>query len=67
VNSELGGVTLGWRLTNTAEDELFAAFEGTALHTRVLERFEKHGVPVRRLILGGRTPRKNEVISGRAT
>src|ERR1022692_4517619 len=52
VNSELGGVTLGWRLTNTAEDELFAAFEGTALHTRVLERFEEHGAPVRRLILG---------------
>ena len=49
MNSELGGVTLGWRLTNTAEDKLFAAFEGTALHTRVLERFEEHGVPVRRL------------------
>jgi L-ribulokinase len=64
VNSELGGVTLGWKLTTTAQDELFAAFEGTAFHTRViLERFEEHGVPVRQLILGGRTPRKNEVIS----
>lgn len=64
VNSELGGVALGWKLTNTAQDELFAAFEGTALHTRViLERFEEHGVPVRRLILGGRSPQKNEVIN----
>jgi L-ribulokinase len=64
VNSELGGVTLGWKLTHTAQDELFAAFEGTALHTRViLERFQEHGVPVRRLILGGRAPQKNEVIN----
>jgi L-ribulokinase len=64
VNSELGGVTLGFKLTHTAQDELFAAFEGTALHTRViLERFEAHGVPVRRLILGGRAPRKSEVIT----
>ena len=64
VNSELGGITLGWRLTHTPQDELFAAFEGTALHTRViLERFEEHGVPVRRLILGGRAPQKNEAIN----
>jgi L-ribulokinase len=64
VNSELGGVTLGWNLTHTAQDELFAAFEGTAFHTRViLERFEEYGVPVRRLILGGRAPQKNEVIN----
>ncbi len=49
VNPELGGVTLGWRLTHTAQDELFAAIEGTAFHTRViLERMEEHGVPVRR-------------------
>jgi L-ribulokinase len=63
-NSELGGVTLGWKLTHTAQDELFAAFEGTALHTRaILERFQEHGVPVRRLILGGRAPQKNEVLN----
>ena len=49
VNPELGGVTLGWSLTHTAQDELFAAIEGTAFHTRViLERMEEHGVPVRR-------------------
>jgi L-ribulokinase len=64
VNSDLGGVTIGWKLTHTAQDELFAAFEGTALHTRViLERFEEHGVSVRRLILGGRAPQKNEVVN----
>ncbi|MGH9640424.1 MAG: FGGY family carbohydrate kinase, partial [Bryobacteraceae bacterium] len=28
VNPELGGVTLGWHLTTTAADELFAAIEG---------------------------------------
>ena len=64
VNPELSGVTLGWRLTHTAQDELFAAIEGTAFHTRViLERLEEHGVPVRRVINGGGIPRKNEVLN----
>jgi L-ribulokinase len=41
VNPELGGVTFGWNLTHSAQDELFAAIEGTAFHTRViLERME---------------------------
>ena len=58
MNPELSGVTLGWRLTHTAQDELFAAIEGTAFHTRViLERMEEHGVPVRRIINGGGIPR----------
>jgi len=57
-------VTLGWRLTTTAQDELFAAIEGTAFHTRViLERFEEHGVPVRRIINGGGIPQKNVVLN----
>jgi len=30
VNPELGGITLGWKLTHAAQDELFAAIEGTA-------------------------------------
>jgi len=34
VNPELSGITLGWRLTTTAQDELFAAIEGTACRTR---------------------------------
>jgi L-ribulokinase len=64
VNPELGGVTLGWKLTHTAQDELFAAIEGTAFHTRViLERMEEHGVPIRRVINGGGVPQKNEVLN----
>jgi L-ribulokinase len=64
VNPELGGVTLGWKLTTTAQDELFAAIEGTAFHTRViLERMEQHGVPIRRVINGGGIPQKNEVLN----
>lgn len=64
VNPELSGITLGWRLTTTAQDELFAAIEGTAFHTRViLERMEDHGVPVRRIINGGGIPQKNAVLN----
>ena len=64
VNPELSGITLGWRLTTTAQDELFAAIEGTAFHTRViLERMEEHGVPVQRIINGGGIPQKNAVLN----
>jgi L-ribulokinase len=64
VNPELSGVTFGWRLTHTAQDELFAAIEGTAFHTRViLERMEEHGVPIHRVINGGGIPRKNAVLN----
>jgi L-ribulokinase len=64
VNPELSGVTLGWRLTHTAQDELFAAIEGTAFHTRViLERLAEHGVPVRRVINGGGIPQRNAALN----
>ncbi len=64
VNPELGGVTFGWNLTSTAADELFAAIEGTAFHTRViLERMGEHGTLVRRLINGGGIPQKNDVLN----
>jgi L-ribulokinase len=64
VNPELSGITLGWRLTTTAQDELFAAIEGTAFHTRViLERMETYGVPVRRIINGGGIPQKSAVLN----
>lgn len=64
VNPELGGITLGWHLTSTAADELFAAIEGTAFHTRViLERMEEHGVPIKRVINGGGIPKKNDVLN----
>ncbi len=64
VNAELGGVTLGWNLTHTAQDELFAAIEGTAFHTRIiLERMAEHGVPIRRVINGGGIPQRNETLN----
>jgi len=64
VNPELGGVTLGWNLTSSAQDELFAAIEGTAFHTRIiLERMEEHGTPIHRVINGGGIPQKNEVLN----
>jgi L-ribulokinase len=64
VNPELGGMTLGWNLMHNAEDELFAAIEGTAFHTRVIfERMEEHGVPIQRVINGGGIPQKNEALN----
>jgi len=64
VNPELGGVTLGWNLAHTAQDELFAAIEGTAMHTRViLERMEKYGAAIRRVINGGGIPQRNAVLN----
>jgi L-ribulokinase len=64
VNPELGGVTLGWNLTHTPEDHLFAAIEGTAFHTRIiLERMEEYGVPINRVINGGGIPRKNPALN----
>lgn len=64
VNPNLGGVTLGWNLTHTAQDELFAAIEGTAFHTRIiLERMQEHGVRIDRVINGGGIPRKNETLN----
>jgi L-ribulokinase len=64
VNSELGGVTLGWNLIHTAQDELFAAIEGTAFHTRIiLERMAEYGVPVERVINAGGIPQNNKVLN----
>jgi L-ribulokinase len=64
VNSELGGITLGWNLIHTAQDELFAAIEGTAFHTRIiLDRMAEHGVPVTRIINAGGIPQHNAVLN----
>jgi L-ribulokinase len=64
VNPNLGGVTLGWNLAHGARDELFAAIEGTAFHTRViLERMVEHGVPIRRVIHAGGIPQKSAVLN----
>jgi L-ribulokinase len=64
VNPNLRGITLGWNLQSTARDELFAAIEGTALHTRViLDRMAGHGVPIKRVINAGGIPQKNDALN----
>jgi L-ribulokinase len=64
VNPNLRGVTLGWNLQSTAQDELFAAIEGTAFHTRViLDRMAEYGVPIKRVINAGGIPQKNDVLN----
>jgi len=64
VNPNLRGITLGWNLQSTAADELFAAIEGTALHTRaILDRMATHGVTIRRVINAGGIPQKNDVLN----
>ena len=64
VNPNLGGMTLGWNLLHTAQDELFAAIEGTAFHTRViLDRMAEYGAPTQRVINGGGIPQSNPVLN----
>lgn len=64
VNPNLRGITLGWNLQSTSQDELFAAIEGTALHTRVIfDRMSSNGVRVQRVINAGGIPQKNEVLN----
>jgi L-ribulokinase len=64
VNPNLGGITLGWNLQSTAQDELFAAIEGTAFHTRViLDRMSEYGAPTLRVINGGGIPQNNPVLN----
>jgi len=64
VNPNLGGMTIGWNLQHTAQDELFAAIEGTAFHTRViLDRMTEYGAPTVRVINGGGIPQSNTVLS----
>lgn len=64
VNAFVGGITIGWNLTHTAQDELFAAIEGTAFHTRViLDRFAEFGVNIKRVINGGGIPQQNRVLN----
>ena len=61
---KLRGITLGWRLNHSAADELFAAIEGTAFHTRIiLERLEEYGAPIARVIHGGGIPQRNDVLN----
>ncbi len=64
VNPNLRGITLGWNLQHTAQDELFAAIEGTAFHTRViLDRMEESGAKIGRVINGGGVSQNNPVLN----
>src|SRR5438094_976288 len=64
VNPNLRGITFGWNLQSTAQDELFAAIEGTAFHTRIIfDRMASNGVRVQRVINAGGIPQKNEVLN----
>ncbi|HVV02416.1 MAG TPA: ribulokinase, partial [Verrucomicrobiae bacterium] len=60
----VSGITFGWSLRHEARDELFAAIEGTAFHTKLIfERLVEYGVPIRRVIHGGGIPRKNPMLN----
>src|SRR6185437_1131096 len=51
-------------LLTTAQDELFAAIEGTAFHTRIiLERMAENGVPVERVVNAGGIPQHNATLN----
>jgi L-ribulokinase len=51
-------------LQSSARDELFAAIEGTAFHTRViLDRMSENAVTIRRVINAGGIPQKNDVLN----
>lgn len=64
VNANLRGITLGWNLQTTAKDELFAAIEGTAFHTRViLDRMAENGTQIERVINAGGIPQTNTVLN----
>ena len=64
VNPNLGGITVGWNLQHTAQDELFAAIEGTAFHTRViLDRMSEYGASTVRVINGGGIPQNSPVLN----
>lgn len=60
----LRGATLGWNLAHTAADELFAALEGTAFHTRIIiEQLRQYGVKVDRIINTGGIARRSQVLN----
>jgi L-ribulokinase len=64
VNSSLGGMLVGLDLKHTAVDELQAAIEGTAFHTRIiLEQIEGTLPPFTRVVNGGGIPAKNNFLN----
>ena len=64
VNANLRGITLGWNLQSTAQDELFAEIEGTAFHTRIiLDGMAEHGVNIKCVINAGGIAQKNNALN----
>lgn len=64
VRPDLGGVTLGWDLGHSAADELHAAIEGMAMHTRIIhERISQTGMRINHVINGGGIPQKNNTLN----
>jgi len=64
VRPDLGGMTLGWDLGHSAADELHAAIEGMAMHTRIIhERIAETGMTIAHVINGGGIPQKNDVLN----
>jgi L-ribulokinase len=64
VNPRLNGITLGWTLNSTAQDELMAAIEGTAFHTKIIfDRMAEHNVEVKRVINAGGIGQRSDVLN----
>lgn len=60
VNSELSGLFVGLTLATRPEDLLRALLEATAFGMRnIVENFEVHGVPVKRIVASGGIARKD--------
>lgn len=60
VDSQLSGMILGMNLQTKAEDILRALIEATAYGTRiVLDNYDAHGLPIKRLIAAGGIARKD--------
>lgn len=59
----LNGMILGMNLQTKPEDIYMALIEATAYGTRmIIESFEKAGVPIHSIILGGGIPAKNKTL-----
>lgn len=64
VRSDLGGITFGWDLGHSAADEMHAAIEGMAMHTRIIvERMADCGLSVERIINAGGIPQRNDLLN----
>ena len=63
VNMSLSGIVVGQKLS-TRPAELYRAYlEATAFGTRVIvELFEEHGIPIKRLVASGGIPERNPLL-----